>query len=223
MTLCGLLFASCSDDENDFAESDSTTPIYQQYEIDFYPTFQNVFANFSNNDKNGTKVKLANGASIKVNSSAMNFTEDDSSTGGWNYYKMMQQKEENISLTFKRNNNSEYVNTVSRSEIGEVKMPTTLTTIYNGVPFSVEYDFTRMQGNEELECTLRQSSGTNAGVIYTGFINQMNGTITFTDVPEGSYTLQVMTKRTMATSENNLPASGEITLYYVDYKTVSVK
>lgn len=220
---CSFLVISCDDDDSPVVnESDSTTPIFQQYEVNFYPENKNdvnVFANFFSNDRHGDRLRLVNDASISVNTSSMLFWEDPAMSGGYSYTQKFAKHPDEISFVFKRRDNTVYVNKVTRDDVGTVVMPTTLTKIKNGEAFTLDYDFSRLLTDEELICTLRQ---TGSEIVYRANVNQILETLTFSGVPAGFYTLQVMTKRVVPTTNNDLPAEGEIILYYVDFKTIEI-
>lgn len=214
--LCGLAFTACNDDSEE--NLDPNTPVYQHYEVDFYEQYVNAFANFRSGSANGELVKLNNGASILANGVEMMYYHLDNYEGAFDYSRS-EMKDDNVTFLFKRSADKTYTHTISRSDISAINIPEDLRTFTNGQSIDVGFKYT---GYETLNARLYPLSGQTT-YYYNAVVDNFSGTFSFSNVPEGYYTMQVTVSRQIPTTQNDNGAGGVIKVYYVDMQNVVVE
>lgn len=222
IALSSVCLTSSCDDGPKEEPLDPSVPIYQEYEVDFYDSgITNVFANFRKNNSAGESVKLNNGASILVNGGGMSYfrSSDYEDYGVVFDYSATISKTEKVEFEFTRSAEKKYVNTILRSEISEVSLPKDLTKIINDTEISLGEN--NIKSNEKL--TSRLVSITNQQLIYDGKVLLGEDIkVTFSNVPIGIYSLQIINNITRTTVENNAQSGGIINIYFLDSQQVQV-
>ena len=214
MAVMAVFATSCNEDNN----LDPTLPLYQHYEVDFYPKHAVAMASFHKHTAQGDVVKLNNGATITVNGNKMAYYGVGDDEGYFDYSANYVLGNE-ITFVFTRSKDKVYTNSVSRSDVTTVVIPSSLNVIKNNVAYTVDCKPT---GYEKLTAVLFPLVGATASS-YVATTNYVTGEFTFTNVPKGSYTLRVTNRRQIPTSQNDAGASGLIDVYSVDSKNVRVE
>ncbi|MBO5748826.1 MAG: hypothetical protein II308_08420 [Muribaculaceae bacterium] len=214
MAFMAVFATSCNEDSS----LDPTLPLYQHYEVDFYPKYTTAMANFHKHTAEGEVVELNNGASIAVNGNQMAYYGVGEDEGYFDYSVSYIQGDQ-ITFTFTRGKDKVYTNSVSRADVTTVVIPTSLNVIRNNEAISVDCKPTAY---EKLTAVLFPLTGATASS-YVAATNYASGEFTFTNVPKGSYTLRVTNRRQIPTSQNDAGASGLIDVYSVDSKNVRVE
>lgn len=212
LVVMAIFVTSCNEDSS----LDPSTPIYQHYEVDFYKNYAVVMANFHEHTAEGDLVELNNGAYLRVNNMKIDYYGTGNGKDYFDYYSG-NINSDIITINFKRNSNTEIINTVNRSDVSAIEIPADLIEISNDEWIDVNYAPT---GFEKLTAVLFPLNGIHSGYVAT--TDHVTGKFTFKDVPVGNYTLRVTIRRQIPTKENDRGASGLIDIYSVDSKNVRV-
>lgn len=224
IALLGLGFiTSCNDDSESL---DPNVPIYQQYEVNFFERVSetNVFANFRTGGEKGERIELNNGAMIIMNGTKMNyFPSTIDAPGSYDYY-LSSVNSEVINFNFIRKEGVSIANSVSRSDISPINIPTEGDIIKFKNEERIDVGFNPMKINEMLSASLIPYANGEldvTGIVHYGKVDN-SGKIYFEYVPNGKYQLKVLNKKVIPTTNNDKDADGSITIYYVDMANAEV-
>lgn len=203
VALLGL--TACSDNDG----PDPNLPLKQDLRIEKYvggATY--AFANFlAKRGDDPVKVKLSNGASIKVNGTSMDYYDyGEYNLSDYDYYATMNNAD-SYEFEFVRNDRHTYVNTISTDWVKEMPVGS-VTQITNGqrMPFAAELT------NGEVEVYLL-----NETKVYKADAALGLG-YTFRDVPKGTYTLRITVSETHNVVQSDNNAGGSMTMMKITEK-----
>lgn len=199
--------------------------MYQELEADFAATSNSAFANFRLESAYGSFAKLNNGAKIIVNGEELNYVnhvdyneQNPDSKLEYDYSIALNNVVPSIKFELKRDGRV-ITNVARRSEISNINIPHTFSAISCGQPIALE---TVPGQGEVFMARLRKSGLSVSETIYNAEYNQINNTITFFDVPTGTYNLQFLTKVVKPLQQDDNGAGGKLTIYYSDVRTIEV-
>lgn len=216
--VCMVFISACKEENS--GDIDSDTPFYQRYMVKFSDQETMAYANFTKNkDALFKEIKLEGEQSIRVNGKEMNFNELEELDITYAYSRNLG-KATDVSYVFVRTKNKVYKNSVQKTDILPIAIPSEIATVANNVAFAWQGEPSSAGG--EVSATLTRSTDDGA-VLYSGQVTEGKTEIIFTDVPAGNYLLTVERYKKIETKENNLPAKGEINVYYTAAKNVIVR
>lgn len=214
-----IVFVSACKEENS-GDIDPDTPFYQRYMVKFSNQETMAYANFTKNkDALFKEIKLEGEQSIRVNGKEMNYNELEELDVAYAYSRNLG-KATDVSYIFVRTKNKVYKNSVLKTDILPIAIPSEVKTVTNNTAFAWQGEPSSADG--EVSATLTRSTEEGAA-LYAGQVTDSKTEIIFTNVPAGNYLLTVERYKKIETKENNLPAKGEINVYYTAAKNVIVR
>lgn len=215
--LCALLLTSCNDDSKSL---DPNTPLYQEYRVEvLWDGTVNAFANFYSDYTNRKRVKLDNGASIKVNGKSMSYEATDANVDDtFDYACTITGTGSDVIFDFTRSKGNVLTNSISTNDAQKVDITSDMKLITNGQLYQVESESDVTSFDSSLRVLLMQ---TGSSTIYTA---EIYGTsFSFHNVPIGSYVMRLISYVTKSLQQQNSNAGGTISVYQVSQSDVRVK
>jgi hypothetical protein len=217
LAMFAFMLTSCNDDSNGL---DANTPIYQEYRVEvLWDGTVNAFANFYSDYANRTRVKLDNGASIKVNGKSMVYEATDSGEDDtFDYACTLTGTGTDVIFDFTRSKGNVLTNQISTNDAQKVNITTEMKTITNGQIFQVEESSDASAFNSSLRVLLLRSG---SSTVYSADV--YGTSYSFRNVPEGNYVMRLISYVTKSLQEQNSNAGGTISVYQVSQSDVWVK
>lgn len=227
VAICAILFGvvSCTEDRSDDLRG---IPFYQRYMVEFTAQTTNVYAHFSKyKDETFQEIQLTGEQNIKVNNENMEYhmLSDD-----WNIlysYSRSLGNATDVTFTFTRDRGQVYQNSVSKSVIATIALPTDLTVVSQNQWIQWLGDAATSDG--EVSALLSKQTE-NGAVSYSAEVNKETSQFRFVEsedpIKPGEYTLIVNRYKQVPTIQNDKTgagAQGVINIYYKDSKQVTLR
>lgn len=210
------LLPSCNSED----KLDSNTSLYQDYYVETENGVTSAFALFREDNSQGTRVKLNNGAAITANGAAMTYVNGNQVDGTYDYYTVLGNDLTQVDFQFTRNSSTTLTNTLYFSMVPEFTVDNDdMKVMTNGVRYTVNKTTTG-SSLAKLKVALVNSSN----VSYSAVTGPNDAYYIFTGVPAGTYKLFVAFYASTSVAQTNGSAGGMMTYYRISsYENVVVE